>query len=302
MAFIRKKRVGGRIYYLLVESYRKDGKVRQRTLRNFHNANEMLEYCKANGIRPPEIEIIDGLLAGRIEKMLDRLNSMRPLNRDSLESLSKKFEVDMTYNSNAIEGNRLSLKETYLVLEKGLTIGGRSMVEHMEATNHREAILEMEKLVRKREITETDILNLHAIILDKIKQEWAGFYRNGQVAITMSKHRPPSHRDVPAMMGEVVALINKREKGAPAIILAAQVHHKLVHIHPFWDGNGRFARLLMNIVLMRAGFPPTVLRKKERKSYYDALEAADAGSIGPLATMIARDVERSLSLYLETLS
>lgn len=301
MAYIKKQIEDGRIYYLLVESKRENGKVVQHVLKRFSNANEMLAYCKHHKIRPPTVELIEKRLAELIEKKLTKLNSFRPLQKETLESLKKKFEVEMTYHSNAIEGNRLTLKETYLVLERGLTIGGRSMKEHLEATNHKEAILIMEKIVKQKKISENDILNLHAVILDKIKPEWAGFYRNGPVAITLAKHRSPSYKEIHKWMDEIITLLNKEATGRKAIEVAAQVHHKLVYVHPFWDGNGRLARLLMNIKIMQAGFPPTILRKKERASYYNALEKADIGDLGSLTTMIAKDVERSLDVYLKTI-
>jgi len=303
MVYIKKQVSKGRIYYLLVESKREKGKVVQKVLKRFTSTNEMLEYCKRHKVKAPKVELIEKNLAQRIEKKLAKLQSKRPLPKQTLESLRKKFEVEMTYHSNAIEGNRLTLKETYLVLEKGMTIGGRSMKEHLEATNHREAMEQMEKLVsRKKPVKESDILNLHAVILDKIKQEWAGFYRTGPVAIAFTDHKPPSYREVPKKMKEIVRLLNKRADGTKAIELAADIHHKFVHLHPFWDGNGRLGRLLMNIKLMQTGFPPTILRKQERSSYYKALDKADKGDLAPLATMIANDVLKSLKFYLETLA
>ncbi|MFH1221465.1 MAG: Fic family protein [Candidatus Micrarchaeota archaeon] len=302
MAYIKKQVVDGRVYYLLVESKREGSKVVQHVLKRFEGAKEMLEYCKRHRIKAPNVDLIEKQIVEKIEKKLARLNTLRPLPKQTLESLKKKFEVEMTYNSNAIEGNRLTLKETYLVLERGMTIGGRSMREHLEATNHRDAISTMENMVKKgKRITEADVLMLHAVILDKINPEWAGFYRNGPVAITLAKHRPPSYKEISEKMKEIVALLNEDSKGIKAVEAAAAIHHKLVYLHPFWDGNGRLARLLMNIKLMRAGFPPTVLRKKERTSYYNALEKADEGELGPLTTMIAKDVERALELYLKTI-
>ncbi len=301
MVYIKRQVEDGRMYYLLVESVRKDGKVVQNILKRFGSASEMLDYCERHNLKAPNIELIEKHLAERIEKMFDELNSLRPLPKQTLESLKKKFEIEMTYHSNAIEGNRLTLKETYLVLERGITIGGRSMREHLEATNHKEALFEVEKIVKQKKIAEKDILDLHAVILDKIKPEWAGFYRNGPVAITLSKHRPPSYKEVPKLIGEVVNLLNKHVEGTKAVESAAEIHHKLVHIHPFWDGNGRLARLLMNIKLMQSGFPPIILRKQERVSYYNALEKADVGDFGPLTTMIAKDVVKSLDIYLKTI-
>lgn len=299
MVYVRKQVKDSRVYYLLVKSERKEGKVVQQVLKRFASASEMLRYCKRHKIKPPKTELIEKRLVEMIEKKFAKLNSMRPLPKQALESLKKKFETEMTYHSNAIEGSRLTLKETYLVLERGVTIGGRSMREHLEATNHLEALHAIEKMAKEgRKITETDILNLHATILDKIKPEWAGFYRNGPVAIALAKHKPPSFKEIPKLMQEVVELLNKKVSGIKAVEASAEIHHKIAYIHPFWDGNGRLARLLMNLKLMRSGFPPVVLRKRERKSYYAALEKADEGDLSPLATMIAKDVLRRLDEYL----
>jgi Fic family protein len=161
MAYIKKQVSKGRVYYLLVESKRKNGKVVQTVLKRFSSANDMLAYCKRHNIKAPKVELVEKHLAERIEQKLAILQSKRPLPKQTLESLNKKFEVEMTYHSNAIEGNRLTLKETYLVLEKGMTIGGRSMKEHLEATNHKEAIELMEKMAKKKKkITEADILRM----------------------------------------------------------------------------------------------------------------------------------------------
>ncbi|MCK5505052.1 MAG: Fic family protein, partial [Thermodesulfovibrionia bacterium] len=129
----------------------------------------------------------------------------------------------------------------------------------------------------------------------------AGFYRTGPVAIAFTDHKPPSYKEVPKNMKEIVRLLNKKAEGTKAIELVADIHHKFVHLHPFWDGNGRLGRLLMNIKLIQVGFPPTILRKQERSLYYKALDKADQGDLVPLTTMIAKDVLKSLKFYLETL-
>ncbi len=300
MVFIKKQIVNDIIYYLLVKNERTKNKIEQNVLKRFRNYVEMYEYCKKHNIKTPEQELINIDLQERLLSKLKKLNSFRPLLTPTLESLKKKFEVNMTYNSNAIEGNRLSLKETYLVLEKGLTIHGKSVKEHLEATNHKEAIEEMEKLIYKK-ITEEDVLKLHQIILDKIKPKFAGVYRNGPVAITLSDHKPPKHTEIPKLMKQVFDLINNDSKGIDAIITASKIHHLFVFIHPFWDGNGRLGRLLMDIKIMQAGFPPVVLRKKDRPYYYEVLEDADKGDLAPLTTMIAKNAEISLDLYLKVL-
>lgn len=279
MVFIRERKKGVTTYYEAVETVRENGKVSQRTLQYLGTRKKMLDYCKRHGMKPPnESELLDKHTATILEKKLARLNKMRPLSQNTLESLRKKFEVEMTYNSNAIEGNRLSLKETFLVLEKGMTIGGKSVKEHLEAVNHKEAILFLERLAdRKNEIKEADILQLHSIILSKIDPQNAGFYRQEQVYITQSTHRPPSFKEVPTLMKKVLDELNSKGDGRKAVESATRLHHLLVWIHPFVDGNGRVARLLTNLRLMRATFPPIVLQKKIRMTYYRALETGDGG-------------------------
>jgi Fic family protein len=301
MVFIREKTKGITTYYELVESVRINGKVRQKVLKYFGDKKEMLEYSKKHSIPLPKSEgdIIDSNSCKKIEKELAALNSLRPLSKTVINNLNKKFEVEMTYNSNAIEGNRLSLRETYFILEKGITIGGKPMKDYLEATNHRDAILLLEKIAKKNnEVLEIDVLNLHAIILDKIDPFNAGFYRHEQIYITGTKHIPPNWREVPDKMKFVIKELNSTDKGCAAIESAARLHHLITWIHPFVDGNGRLARLLTNLRLMRAGFPPIVLQKKIRLTYYSALEKADEKDLRPLAMLILRDVDRALDLWL----
>ncbi|MFH0927710.1 MAG: Fic family protein [Candidatus Micrarchaeota archaeon] len=305
MAFIRRRSRGNSYYYELVENTREDGSVKQKVLQYFPSAKEAEEYAKTTGIEFNTIdeEWIDKSLAETLEQKLAKLNSLRPLSPKVVKRLRDKFEVDMTYNSNAIEGNRLTLRETWLVLRRGITIRGKSVNEHLEATNHAEAIGLLEKMADgKKEITEIDVLNLHAVILDKISPNDAGFYRHEQVFIEGSKIVLPNWRKVPELMKPVYIMLNGKSKGIEAIKSAAKLHHETVRIHPFVDGNGRLARLLMNLRLMRAGFPPTILRREERRSYYSALEKADKGDFRSIAMLISKDVEQALDLYLDSAS
>lgn len=301
MAFMREKRKGISVYYELVENSRDGKKVRQKVIKYFPNKKAMEEYGKKHNIAlPEETPLFDSSTARKIESKLKNLISLRPLPEGTLRSLNEKFEVKMTYNSNAIEGNRLSLKETYLVLNKGMTINGKSFQEHLEATNHKDALNFIGKIIKKDKITEMDILELHAILLDKIYPMDAGFYRHEQVYISESEHVPPSWKEVPDLMKEVVKELNSKEEGILAVESAVKVHYNFVKIHPFIDGNGRMARLLCNLRLMRAGFPPVILERSIRKTYYDALERADAGDLKPLAQIIVRDVEKMLDLYISS--
>ncbi len=305
MAFIRRRSRGNSYYYELVENTREDGTVKQKVLQYFPSAKEAEEYAKSAGIEfnAESEEWIDESLAKTLEQKLAKLNSIRPLPPEVVKRLREKFEVDMTYNSNAIEGNRLTLRETWLVLRRGITIRGKSVNEHLEATNHAEAIGLLEKMADgKKEIAEIDVLNLHAVILDKISPQDAGFYRHEQVFIEGSKVVLPNWRKVPELMKPVYIMLNDKRKGIEAIKSAAKLHHETVRVHPFVDGNGRLARLLMNLRLMRAGFPPTVLRRDERRSYYSALEKADKGDFRSLAMLIGKDVEQALDLYLDAAS
>ena len=268
----------------------------------FSTITEAIEYAKKHNIKPPENngEWIDNSLRKILEKKYAKLNSLRPLKKSIVENLKKKFEVDMTYHSNAIEGNRLTLRETWLVLRKGITVRGKSMKEHLEATNHAEAIELLEKLVNsKNKITEKNILDLHSIILDKIDPQNAGFYRHERVYIEGSTVQLAKWKDVPKLMQSVYKELNNKKRGISAIYSAIKIHHKTVKTHPFIDGNGRLARLLMNLRLMRARYPPTILRKKERRAYYSALEKADVGDFRALGMLIGKDVRKALDLYLE---
>jgi excisionase family DNA binding protein len=233
----------------------------------------------------------------RILKKKRELDALRPFDKGALHRLQETFRVELTYNSNAIEGNSLSLSETKLVLEEGVTIGGKSMKEHLEATNHGKAIDFMEGLMRKKAIGEQDVLNLHAIILDRIDPENAGFYRRGAVRISGTDYSPPNAAKVPELMQDVYALLNR--KGEP-IEAAAMIHQRFVDIHPFVDGNGRTARLLLNLYLMRNGYPPVILLRAERKKYIRTImESRMEGDITPFANFVAKAVERSLDIHLD---
>ena len=243
---------------------------------------------------------IDEKILERVLKKREELDNCRPFNKAALHKLQETFRVDLTYNSNAIEGNSLSLAETKLVLEEGITIGGKSLKEHLEVANHGKAIDFVESMINKPKIVEMDVLNLHAIILDRIDPENAGFYRRAGVRISGTTYLPPNAAKVPQLMQEVYRLLNT--KGGEPIETAASIHLKFVDIHPFIDGNGRTARLLLNIYLMRNGYPPVILLKVEREKYIDTIEKArKGGGISHFANFVARAVDRSLSIYLDAL-
>lgn len=236
-----------------------------------------------------------------------QLDKQRPFNRNFVKNLEEWFKIELTYTSNAIEGNTLSRAETALVVEKGLTIGGKTLIEHLEATNHANALDFVKKKVRDKnsKITEEDILKIHEIILSGIDKQNAGFYRNVPVRISGSNVILPNSRKVPNLMNEFSLWLLKKTN-IHAIELASEAHYRLVTIHPFIDGNGRTARLLMNMILMMNGYPPAIIRKQDRLAYINSLEKAQLSGSTPESKsdylkLIAKAVNRSLDIYLKAI-
>jgi Fic family protein len=209
-----------------------------------------------------------------IDEQKKAIDLLRPLTKNQYNTLRNNLIVEWTYNSNAIEGNTLTLSETKVVLE-GITIGGKSVVEHLEAINHRDAILFLESIVdRQEEITEWNIRNLHQIILKDIDNSNAGKYRMENVLISGAKHIPPDYLMVSVQMQKLVYEDNKEWTHYHPVVRSALLHGEFVKIHPFIDGNGRTARLLLNLVLISNGYPPIVIKKESRLAYYEALDTA----------------------------
>ena len=227
------------------------------------------------------------------------LDKLRPLPPQLVKKLGEQMQIEFAYNSNAIEGNTLSLRETQLVIQEGVTVRGKSLREHLEARNHPDAIAYVEKLAReKAAIEQDDVLKLHELLMRGIDDLNAGKYRGGQVRVASAAFMPPSAARVPSLMSELLQTLSLNPEELRPIELAAFFHHKLVYIHPFSDGNGRTARLLMNVTLLRAGYPFTVLLKVDRPRYLRALSEADNGNLTPFANFVASCVERSLDIYL----
>lgn len=247
---------------------------------------------------------LDPRIQKRLDEKLEQLNALRPLNPAQVSKLREQLEIEMTYNSNAIEGNSLTLRETYLVLQEGMTIKGKPLKDHLEAKDHKEALGFLYELVSERHSTVSErlIRQLHQLVVRETDTEYAGMYRTGSVIIGGADHIPPDAIDVPRQMEELMRWIKKNEKTLHPVELASLFQHKIVFIHPFFDGNGRTARLVMNILLMRRGFPLAIILKNDRKKYYRVLHEADKGNEAALVLFIAQAVERSLDLYLRTFS
>lgn len=250
------------------------------------------------------MKYLDKKIIDRIEAKKDELDRLRPLPPSAVDKLRQQFEIEMTYNSNAIEGNRLTLKETYLVISEGITVKNKPLKDHLEAKDHYEAlefIMELVEHKKPQTVSEQLIKTLHQIVVRDIEKEWAGKYRISNVMITGAKHKPPDAISVPSAIEEMVQWFRKNESKLHTIELAALIHHKFVNIHPFFDGNGRVSRLLMNVILLREGYPLSVVLKNDRKKYYDTLSKADEAEYIPFVRMMASSVERSLDIYLKVL-
>lgn len=248
---------------------------------------------------------LDKNLQKRIKDKLKEINKLRPLPAAAVKKLQEQFRIEMTYNSNGIEGNSLTLKETFLVINEGITVKGKPLKDHLEAKDHYEALEFLSDLVekgKKHTISEALIRNLHHIVVKDTDQEWAGRYRISEVIIGGADHAPPSAVEIPGKMRDLINWIKSNQKLLHPVELAALLHHKLVHIHPFFDGNGRTARLFMNLSLMQKGYPLVVVLKNDRKKYYRVLARADKEEYLPLVRFIAQCVERSLNIYLKALT
>ncbi len=208
-----------------------------------------------------------------VDQLKRELDNKRPIPKETLRSLEESINLEWTYNSNGIEGNTLTLRETQVVLE-GITVGGKSIKEHLEAINHEKAILYLNDLVKEdNPITEWNIKGIHQLVLKDIDDENAGRYRRENVTIKGATHTPPDYLKVPECMEKLVLNYENWSELHP-IIQAALLHGELVKIHPFVDGNGRTSRLLMNLDLMNHGYNPVIIKKEDRLEYYEALDKA----------------------------
>ena len=242
---------------------------------------------------------MDPRLAQRLAEKKAELDRYRPLSAATVGYINDQLRVLLAYHSNAIEGNTLSLRETQLVIEHGITVGGHSLREHLEATNHAQAFAYLTELISRREpITRDVILTLNRLIVDKLI-DTAGQFRTGPVSIRGARIQPPPAAQVPKLMREWVAWVDGEGQSYPTVLRAAIAHQGFEAVHPFMDGNGRTGRLLMNLILMLDGYPPALLLQEWRLAYLEALAVADSGRYGSLANLIGRAVEQGLDLYLE---
>ncbi len=237
----------------------------------------------------------------RLTEKKKRLDDLQSLPSALVTNLMEWFRVELTYTSNAIEGNTLTRKETALVVETGITVKGKTLQEHLEAINHAQAFDFIQKLVggKRKDLAESDVLTIHALILNKIDDAHAGRYRNVAVRIKGANVILPNPMKVPELMDDFFIWLHNKNSDHP-VKIAADAHLKLVSIHPFTDGNGRTARLLMNLLLMQQGYPPALIPKEDREIYLNSIGKAQLnGSFGDYYHVIYKAIDRSLGIYLE---
>ncbi len=254
---------------------------------------KLINKSKQQVLSKPLMKILN-----EIDVIKKKIDALKPLSKTQLLKLNEYFFTDYTYESNKIEGNTLSLQETALVIKEGVTIGGKSVREHLEAINHKEAIDFVNDIAKKSiHITERTIKELHYLVLKGIITNDAGKYRHADVRITGSKHEPPVFFDVPQKMEELIAYYNRYQKNLHPVILAADMHQILVGIHPFIDGNGRTSRLLMNLILLQNGYYIANIKGNltSKLKYYQSLERAHVhGQLSDFRLLVAKAVKHSL--------
>lgn len=230
------------------------------------------------------------------------LDLKRPLPKYTLKSLKEKLLLEWTYNSNALEGNTLTMQETKVVLE-GITIGGKTMREHLEVINHRDAIYYVEEIIHKEEtLLQGQIKNLHRLVLKGIDDSYAGVYRDQQVLIAGATNIPSAHYLIQEEMDQLMKGHDKEAMFLHSISRGAMLHALFVGIHPFIDGNGRTARLLLNLELMKEGYPPVIIRVENRVAYYEALDKSiSKKDFTAFIQLVSKAIEDSLDLYLSVL-
>ena len=248
---------------------------------------------------PPKLEA----LLVTLSKLQQQWQAQKPLEASQLQKLQTYFNLAYTYESNRIEGNTLSLQETNLVVNEGITVGGKTLLEHLEAINHQEAIHFIEQLVVNLQTFNKSVLvQLHRFILMGIDTKNAGVFRTVEVRISGSKHVPPSPLLLNDLMDGYFEFYELNKRTMHPVLLAAEMHERLVTIHPFIDGNGRTARLVMNLVLLQNGYTLVNIKGnlKNRLKYYQALEQVQLNhDHTEFYKLILSSAEKSLLQHLE---
>lgn len=230
----------------------------------------------------------------------ERLEAKRPVSGQALLALQKSYDVDLTYTSNAIEGNTLTLRETAELIEHGITVGGKPLRDHLEAIDHYNAVLWIRELaVKSTPIEETTVRELHRRIVARSQPEIGGIYSTLPRRVAGSPVIFPNAVKIPGLMKEHGEWLVAAE---PEPVNSFDAHFRLLAIHPFADGNGRTARLLMNLLLLRGGYPPVAVRPQDRKTYLDALEQASMSeNQQPFQIFMYERLDATMEEYLSAL-
>ncbi len=234
----------------------------------------------------------------QVNQLQKQINQLRPLTRDALLQLREYYRIGLTYSSNALEGNTLTESETKVVIEDGLTVSGKPLRDHLEAIGHSEAFGMLYDLSQSQTIDAKAIIDLHRLFYYRIDADNAGRYRSKPVIITGTDFIPPPPSKVGSGMREYVEQIPGKKEALHPVFFAAWIHIQLATIHPFIDGNGRAARLLMNLALMQAGYPITIIPPIVRSNYIAALQASNKGDDAPFNNLLSNMVWEAQREYL----
>ncbi|HTF21591.1 MAG TPA: Fic family protein [Chryseolinea sp.] len=254
----------------------------------------------------PSVELSSELKEdlSRIEKIIDDLNTKRDegLSKELLDNLKRQLLIKQVYHSNAIEGNKLSLRETELILN-GMVINERPLKDEIEAKSLANATEYLYSLIDGREpLTKRTLLELHSLILKNSPNGGSGVFRKHDVQIKGSEHKPPSHLSVEEHVDELFQWMNRNSHKFPPMIMGSILHHWMTWIHPFSDGNGRVSRLFLNFFLLQKGYPEVIVKLVQRDQYYNSLIAADKGSIAELIELLADNITETISAYEELIN
>lgn len=240
----------------------------------------------------------------RIEKTIDNLNLKRDegLSKELLDNLKRQLLIKQVYHSNAIEGNKLSLRETELILN-GMVINERPLKDEIEAKSLARATEYLYSLIDGREpLTKRTLLELHSLIMQNVPGIESGAFRRHDVQIKNSEHVPPSFLEVENHVDELFQWMNRNAHKFPPMVLGAILHHWMTWIHPFSDGNGRVSRMFLNFFLLQKGYPEVVVKINDRDNYYNSLIAADNGDLGQLLELLVENIQDTIGAYEELIN
>ncbi len=308
MAFIRAKYINGEYYFYLVESRREGKLVHQDIVRYLGKREDAERYAREKKLKMPEIkkalEKSERALDRQIARKKAALDSLRPFPKVLEDRLREELVILWTYHSTAIEGSTLSLKETATLLAEGIVVGNKPLTDYLAARGHRDAInLVFRWVEEKEDLAEADLLELHRATMKNVVDIHLGVYRPVQVYLLGSSYIPPPPEQVPQLMWEFLRKLNLNPEGHEPIKLAALTHLDFESIHPFVDGNGRVGRLLANWVLMKNGYPPIVIAKRERVRYFRMLEEAQTKLVAyRIVRFFKKKVDAALDFYLKRLT